>query len=88
MPVLSLSILDAMIVEEVSEAPSAISGRNTEIKHHSDDSGLILIDDQHIYLVLALVEDAALFQPVSVWCVSASEPSFFNHLPKGCFGTH
>lgn len=61
MPVLSLSILDAMIVEEVSEAPSAISGRNTEIKHHSDDSGLILIDDQHIYLVLALVEDAALF---------------------------
>ena len=87
-PVLSLPVFDPVVVEEISKAPSAVTGRNAEVKHHPDDSGLVLINDQHVHLMFALVEDAALFQPVPVWCVSTAEPAFLYHLAKGRFGAH
>ena len=87
-PVLSLPVFDPVVVEEISKAPSAVTGRNAEIKHHPNNSGLILINDQHVHLMFALVKDAALFQPVPVWCASTAQPSFLYHLAKGRFGTH
>ena len=87
-PILPLPILDTVVIEKVGKPPSAIAGRNTEIKHHPDNSGLIFVDDQHINLMLTLVEDTALFQPIPVWRVSSTEPPILYHLAKSRLGTH
>ena len=62
-PVLSLPVFDPVVVEEVGKAPSAVTRRNAEVKHHPDDSGLVLINDQHVHLMFAPVSYTHLTLP-------------------------
>ena len=88
-PVLSVTGLDAVLVEEHGDLVSAVAGANAEVIHKADDLCFFLVNDQLEDFVLSLIVDAAGYQLVAIRGDTATEAALLgDELVEGFLGTH
>ena len=87
MPGFTFAVSDTVVIEKMGQPEFSISGGDAEIEHHPDHLSLRIVNDQLVDLVLPFVQDAALFQAVTVWRFPAAEAAFFDHLAQSRFGS-